>query len=47
MMLIRRFSIFCIVVFCLAVVVAFTLFHAKTPAFAKPLLDPIITNTAK
>lgn len=38
-MLIRRFSILCITVFCLSVIAAVALFHAKTPVYAKPLLD--------
>lgn len=44
-MLIRRFSILLLTLFFMAILLAFALFHAKTPAFAKPIFAPVTNNT--
>lgn len=44
-MLIRRFSIVFLTLFFIAVLVAFALFHAKTPAYAKPIFAPVTSDT--
>ncbi len=46
-MLIRRFSIVFLALFFMAVLLAFALFHAKTPAFAKPIFAPITDNASQ
>ncbi|MHC5306715.1 hypothetical protein [Bartonella sp. LJL80] len=46
-MLIRRFSILSIALFSISLALAAALFHAKTPAYAQPLIDPMITSALK
>lgn len=46
-MLIRRFSVVILALFCMAMLMAFALFHAKTPAFAKPIFAPITDSAAQ
>ena len=43
-MLIRRFSILFLTLVFVAVLGAFALFHAKTPAYAKPIFAPVTTQ---
>ncbi|WP_297326330.1 hypothetical protein [uncultured Bartonella sp.] len=43
-MLIRRFSVVFVTLFFVAVLVAFAVFHAKTPAYAKPIFAPITSE---
>ncbi|AQT46908.1 hypothetical protein [Bartonella choladocola] len=46
-MLIRRFSILFLALVFVAALGAFALFHAKTPAYAKPIIAPLANNSTK
>ena len=44
-MLIRRFSILFLTLVFVAVLGAFALFHAKAPAYAKPIFAPLTSQS--